>query len=128
MFRGGDGIANGAGATLINNTELVICTLGPIEVPSDTTRVLVYGLCTVTGGTTATSLNTRIRRGSTLADTAVGFQSAALLSAGVLGQASVLVIDVLALAATVTYSMTAQQVGATANAAVASAEMFVLFI
>ena len=127
-FRGGDSAFSAAATAIANATATVVLTIGPVEVPSDSIRCIIFGLVTITTGAATSSLVTRIHRGTTIADPVVGSLSQSFSNAGVGNTGVVFVTDVLANVATVTYTLSVQQGGGTGPGTASWAQLAVMFV
>jgi len=116
------------GAGITTTTETIVGTTPIIPVPRDSETCLVIGHVLVQPGTGTTSVQTRVRRGATLADTLINSPvTYSALTVGLTTAMPHMVIDTVSGLATVQYSLTVQQVGATANGVMQGGMVVVVF-
>jgi hypothetical protein len=127
-IRGGDAAILTSNTPLNTTTNTLLVTLGPIDVPADSTRVIIAGLCCILTGAGATALAIQVRRGALITDPLVGVSLADPGAASTNCQVNLMVIDTLVNAATATYSLCCAQVAATGNGQNVQSALFVLFI
>lgn len=120
--------ASGTDVTLTTTSETVIVSSGPATAPRQTINVCVFAWAQLTTGTGTTAVTPRIRRGTTTSGTLVGEANAEQVKAAA-GSTEPLVVftcEDRASVATVDYSLTLQQTGATANGTALQAGILVL--
>lgn len=103
------------GSPVVTNTETVIATLPPLNLPIDNAAVLIFGIVNIALATGTTSGAFRIRRGTTTAGTQVNAATSATETASTTIFQSVMYVDTPGIVAGQQYSITFQSVGAGAN-------------
>lgn len=103
--------------TLTTTSETVILSSGPAIAPRQGVSVCVFAWAQLTTGTNTTAVTPRIRRGTTTGGTLVGEANAEQVkaAAGSTEQFFILECEDRADVATVDYSLTLQQTGASAD-------------
>jgi hypothetical protein len=104
---------------LVTTAETVIVSSGPVTAPRQSVNVCVFAWAQLTTGTGTTSVTPRIRRGTAAAGTLVGEANAqeVLAAAGTTEKYFMLECEDRSNVATVDYSLTLTQAGASANGA-----------
>lgn len=117
-----------AATTLVTTAETVVCALPGISPDAPTPRVLIEGAAQITFGASTTSVQLRVRRGSTVAGTLVGAAFQQTGAATNFIDMGIQVVDNLeGEVATQPYVLTAQQVAATGNGTVQPASITATF-
>lgn len=100
------------------NAEAICATSPLLEVPRDSQTMIIVASAKVTPGTGATSATLRLRRGTTITDPNLFFYTLVGVTPGVGGIFSLNFLDIIASLATVQYSFTYQDVGASGGASI----------
>lgn len=108
---------------LVTTAETVIATLPGISTPGADAKVMLEGQAAITAGTAATNVQLRIRRGTTAAGAQVGGTVQSAVAAGAQIGVGIQVDDNPGEVAGQQYVLTAQQVAATGNGSVQSANL-----
>jgi hypothetical protein len=114
--------------TLVTTTEAVAITVSGVATPRAGCKILISGWCQVNTGTNTTSVTPRVRRGTAITDPALGdINPMSIQAPGAPGSEAFdfVVEDAPGDAAGLSYSLTIQQVAATANGAVIQAQLTV---
>lgn len=107
-----DGPAN---VTLTTTSETIVCTISGADVTQEGDQVIIEGFAQVTTGAGTTSLQLRVRRGTTLSGPQVGQTAQQTCTAAAPAQIGIQVDDVPPESSNLSYVLTVQQVGATGN-------------
>lgn len=117
-------VLDATGVTLVTTAETVVATISGITSHDPDACFLFEGSANVTGGTSTTAVQLRVRRGS-LTGAQVGATSTSTLAGTATVQAACQVDDRPGEVANATYVLTAQLVGAAANGSTGSANLSV---
>lgn len=116
-------VASTTDVTLPTTAETVILTVRNVNASLGRILFDFDGHASVTTGAGATSVVTRVRRGTVIMGTLVGDASIITLGAAVQSPLRIVVTDTLEGAAGQSYVLTVQQTGATGNGAVTQAAL-----
>jgi hypothetical protein len=116
-----------ADVTLTTTTEAVIVSSGPVTLPREVANVCVIGWAQLTTGTNTTAVTPAIRRGTTITGTLVGEANAETImaAAGSTEPKFYMACEERSGVATVDYSFTLKQTGASANGSALSGSIIV---
>lgn len=106
---------------LSTTTETAVLTLSGVSLDGPSQSVLVFGYAAVTTGAGTTSLTFRVRRGTGVTGTVVGEPATVKAGASESVSGAISVIDSPGEVAGQAYTLTVQQVAATANGTVTEA-------
>lgn len=106
--------------------EVIAVVLNDISTDDPQAKVVLIGRATVSTGTGGTAVNLRIRRGNTTTSPLVGELVAHAVSAGASSSATIIVEDVPGEVFLQSYTLTVEQVGATAAGTIANASLTAL--
>lgn len=102
-------------ATITANTETVIAIITGIALPFDGAQVILLWRWSITTAVTTTSFNTRLRRGTTTADTQVNVSDLMVPTANQQNATGGAYLDNPGIRAGLSYALTVQSAGAGAN-------------
>lgn len=122
----GTGDLGGATVNLPNVTETVAVSSGQVPTPNEVALIFILALVAVTTGLSVTSVQFRIRKGSTVAGAQVGQTYTQQIGASLPTLGIVTAVDQLSNNYTAQYSVTVQQVAATGAGTVTSATILVI--
>jgi hypothetical protein len=116
-------ISNAGPVSLVTTAETVIATLPGLSTHGPDDKIVLEGLASILAGTATTSVQLRIRRGTTAAGAQVGGTATLVLAAAATGTAGIQVDDTPGEVAGQQYVLTAQQVAATGNGSASGASL-----
>lgn len=116
--------------TLTTTTEAVVISSTPVPLPSARHQVVIFAWSQLTTGAGTTAVTPRIRRGTTVSGTVVGDEIAEEVkaAAGSNEPHFIMASEERSGEATVEYSLTLDQTGATGNGTVLQAGIIVLVL
>ncbi len=122
----GTGDLGGATVSLVTTTETVAISSGQVPMPNEVTLVIVIASVAFTTGAGVTSVQLRLRRGAAATSPQIGQTYTEQIGASLSHSAQVTAVDQQVNGFMQQYSLTVQQVAATANGSVTSATILVI--